>query len=486
MKINKNLATNSSIVITIILILLTTISFFYQKEISVKIDSYYSSVNKYFRSFGNDFSIIKPNPNNKISPYKNLPAEFTHSGSLLFYKPTRNMHINDLAEKSIKYTQFYKLYNLKKSIKEINNISSNTIEANKSIYIPYSLPSYIENLKKHKKTKLKFTKGLYYTGNSIGNANTLKKIINYKNYGINSIVFDIKDITGIITYKSDLKIVNKLNTHKKRSIDNIYKLIRILKQNNIYSIARIAVFHDHLLAKIKPEWTIQSIKTGKSWSLGQKEIWCDPTNKYVQQYNIDIAIEIAKLGVDEIQFDYIRFPTAGNFSDAKFANHYGKMPKEQTISNFLQRAQQQLAKYKTNISIDIFGIVAWSYERDIKKIGQRIEYLAQYSDIISPMLYPSHFNDNFEGHANPGDSPYYFIFNGTKKVQQKSGTTFVRPWLQAFGWRVTNYNANYIIKQIKACYDVNAEGYLFWNASNNYDTVIEALKILNNNTQAAN
>jgi hypothetical protein len=367
---------------------------------------------------------------------------------------------------------------LQKAIKRYNLIETVTVPLGTILFIPYSLPTTIMSLQKEKKSTVIHTRGLYYTGHSIGNAHMLQNITKFSAVGINTIVFDAKDITGHITYHSNIPQVQQLATDRKRTIDNIDAIIRFLKAHDIYTIARIAVFQDHLLAKIKPKWAIRSARTGGRWNPGQKEIWCDPTNKNVQDYNIKIAIELAEKGVDEIQFDYIRFPTKGNLRDAIFAYDYGKQSNTATIAHFLKKAQYELETRNTNLSIDIFGIVAWEQHRDIVKTGQKIELLAQYCDVISPMLYPSHFNDNFRGHARPGDEPYYFIFTGTEKVQEKSGTTLVRPWLQAFGWRVSNYNASYIIEQIKACQDSEAAGYLFWNAANDYKTVYAALQSL--------
>ena len=196
----------------------------------------------------------------------------------------------------------------------------------------------------------------------------------------------------------------------------------------------------------------------------------------MQDYNLQLAIELAEKGVDEIQFDYIRFPTAGDFRDAQFAYSSGVKPNETYIEQYLERAYKEISARNVNFSIDVFGIVAWGHEGDIKKTGQRIELLAKYCDVISPMLYPSHFNDNFDGYAKPGDAPYYFINTGCRKFQEQAGKTPIRPWLQAFGWRVSNYNQAYISEQIRASNDAAACGYLFWNAGNNYDIVLKALK----------
>ena len=180
--------------------------------------------------------------------------------------------------------------------------------------------------------------------------------------------------------------------------------------------------------------------------------------------------------MDEVQFDYIRFPTLGNQDDAVFAYNDGKMERVEVIAGFLKRAHEEIKKAGAFLSIDIFGVVAWGKGVDINTTGQQIALLSQNCDVISPMLYPSHFSDNFDGFKNPGDQPYHFILDGCRKVIELSGgKIIVRPWLQAFGWRVSNFNASYVTAQVKGSNDSGAQGYLFWNASNKYNEVFQSM-----------
>jgi len=312
----------------------------------------------------------------------------------------------------------------------------------------------------------------------------IRNVEKFKRLGINAIVFDAKNILGEISYKSSKPKI-KSYYKGKSTIDNIQNLISSLKKNNIHTIARIAVFKDHQLVKNYPTLSIQSKSTRGRWNRGSKELWCDPTNKDVQDYNIAIAIELAEMGIDEIQFDYIRFPTVGNLRDAKYKYSFGKMKKQNSITHFLKRAYKEISKRKTLLSIDVFGVVAWGKMVDIRRTGQDIRLLSKYCDIISPMIYPSHFNNDFDGIKNPADSPYHFISNGNQKVISLSNKkTIVRPWLQAFKWKVTNYNSDYILKQIKGSLDSSKNGgYLFWNAQNRYGVVYEAMEKLNKQKQ---
>ncbi len=427
----------------------------------------------------NDFKIINVFNNKYLKPYKTIPQDFIHFGNFLFIKAGKGSTVKDIARRSVSYTHFYKAYKLRNAIMEYNGLKGEILPQDMLLYIPYSIPSIIPDPKNSKMPDLIYTRGMYFTGISAGSENFLIMLPALKDLGINTIVFDAKDVTGEVNYYSNVPDAQKYNTHDKRPIENIDKMLSVLKRNGIYTIARIAVFRDQLLCAKNANYAIKSKRTGSTWN-GSKEVWCDPTNKYVQEYNIRLAVELAEKGVDEIQFDYIRFPTKGDLGDAGYVYHYGKMSKEAVITLFLQKAYNEISWKNVRLSIDIFGVVAWEKEIDIEKTGQRVASLSKYCDVISPMLYPSHFEDDFDGFANPGDEPYHFILEGSKKTKLLAGGKPVRPWLQAFNWRVTpsKYNEDYIIKQIAGCRDAGASGYLFWNASNSYDIVYRTLKKL--------
>lgn len=469
---------NRNIYIFALILILISIIFYSSNNfmgLNYIIDSLRSSFTV-FQDKSDKFEIINPSSRRMyIKTYRKIPENFVHSGNFLFYKVNKDKKIRDIANEVISYTHYYNSYKLEKAIKSYNGFKSDTAGKGCAVYIPYSLPAYMPDVKRIVKPDIIDARGLYFTGQAIGNGNIFSRIGRFKSVGINTIVFDVKDVPGEISYFSHVPDVLEYNTHEKRTIDDIGKFIRALKDQGFYLIARIAVFSDHLLCRKRPDFAIRSASTGGIWNPGSKEIWCDPTNKNVQDYNIELAIELCEKGVDEIQFDYIRFPTGGNQNDAVYAYNFGRMSKEETITGFLKRAYQEISGRNVLLSIDVFGVVAWSKEIDIKKTGQRISSLARYCDVISPMLYPSHFNDDFDGIANPGDSPYHFILKGCKKTSELAGGKVIRPWLQAFNWRVSNYNEDYILKQIIGSREGGAFGYLFWNSKSSYDTVYNAL-----------
>ncbi|HPJ42149.1 MAG TPA: putative glycoside hydrolase [Spirochaetota bacterium] len=415
-----------------------------------------------------------------VKTYAELPAGYFHFGSTLLYRAPKNIRLPELLLNSIEYTEFYKLHDYRKAFLNFNRVTGNIVNRGEIVVISTPLHYFSNDVFAGRTPEIKFTRGLYFSGDRAGSPSFLSRLPYFKSIGINSIVFDVKDITGIVHLKnSRVREVKELGLNRDGAIDNLPMLVRQCRKNGIYMIARISVFRDHLLYEMDPSSRIRSGRTGRGWNHGTKELWCDPTNKKVQDYNIALAAELAASGVDEIQFDYIRFPTAGDQDDAIFAWPDGKRSRVDEITGFLKRAHREVASYDAFLSIDIFGVTAWGKDVDIQKLGQQIELLAANCDIISPMLYPSHFNDHFDGFAKPGDHPYHFIFSGCKKVIELAGKkALVRPWLQAFSWRVSRYNAEYILEQVKAANDSGAYGYLFWNASNKYDEVFRAMEEL--------
>ena len=408
--------------------------------------------------------------------FAQLPTEFSHFGPFFLFKAEKDTSADEVAKAAIEYTSVYRISRLKQAIISANSLKDNKILKGQRIIIPDPLDPLLPNPGNSELPALISARGLYMTGRSAGNPVLLEKIPLLKKNGINAVVFDVKDVDGILHYKSRVPLAIKYNLHENAAIDNIDMFIKNLKSMGIYVIARIAVFRDLLLVKNAPELAVRSRSAKKIWK-GGGEVWCDPTNKTVQNYITGLALEIVQKGVDEVQFDYIRFPTGGNIGDAVYSFECGAMSKEEVIASFLKQAYEKISAENARVSIDIFGVVAWGKKTDIDSTGQRIELLSRYCDYISPMLYPSHFNDNFDGYANPADHPYYFISEGNKKVMSllSNREVIIRPWLQAFKWKVTSFGPQYIIKQIKASDDSGAKGYLFWNSSNEYKSVLSAM-----------
>ncbi len=317
-------------------------------------------------------------------------------------------------------------------------------------------------------------RALYFTGLMAGSPNGKKIALHWRATGGNAIVFDIKDSDGIVSFASKQPLAG---VGKHPYIHDLPAWILWLHQHGLYAIARVACFKDSRLVKAHPELAVHS-KEGRLWIEHKAPAWLDPSLPAVQQYNINLAKEVAAMGVDEIQFDYIRFPTEGNQKDTVF--YFQKADPSATradiISSFLYHAQKALRPSGVHISIDVFGVMAWYRNVDLNATGQDIVSLAYFCDAVSPMIYPSHFF-NFDGYKDPGDAPAHFIGAAMDRfsAQLQDTGVVIRPWLQAFAWRAKTFSPNYIRIQVQTARQKNGNGFLLWNAGNKYQVAEEAM-----------
>lgn len=309
-------------------------------------------------------------------------------------------------------------------------------------------------------------KSLYLTAYSAGSAKKIDSIIDLiDKTELNSVVIDIKDYSGKILYDSQIKLVNDLKTDENR-LGDVKKLVEKLHAKNIYVIARQTVFQDPVLAEKKPEWAIKN-KAGGLWRDHKGLAWVDPSKKEVWSYNVAIAKEAIKFGFDEINFDYVRFPSDGNMSQAVYAN--GNEKKYLVMKNFYHFLNIKLSSEPVWISLDMFGFVMEKNGEDDMRIGQRIADAVDEVDYIAPMMYPSHYPAGHLGLQNPASYPAKVFENGMKlgapKFEGKRAQ--VRPWIQAFNLGAV-YDAQKIRAQIDEVEKYASAGWLMWNASNRY------------------
>ena len=317
-------------------------------------------------------------------------------------------------------------------------------------------------------------KALYLTGYNTGNIEKRNEIYRLiEETELNSIVFDVKDDWGNVGYNTGVEFAREIGA------DKIYCDIEILLEEmisrKINSIARIVVFKDSILPKSRPDLAIKDSRTGKPL-YSEGSYWPDIYSEEVWDYHIEIIKELAKKGVKEIQFDYIRAPARGNIYYADYTHNENNNSKVWAITNFLKKVKEETEVYDIKISADVFG---WTFIADNDQgIGQLIEEMAPYLDYIYPMTYPSHYSADFLGYRIPDEHPYevvkYTLENGIPRIDDAKCR--VIPWIQAFSLGV-RYTEVEILEQIRAAEEMGIEGFLCWNALNNYSTVEKALMI---------
>lgn len=323
-------------------------------------------------------------------------------------------------------------------------------------------------------------RGIYMTATSMQIDRFYTLVDGLKKAGGNTVIFDAKDEDGIVSYKSNVPLAKEIGASDHGPLRDLKKRVDYLHANGIHVAGRICLFHDPILAKKRPDLALKT-KAGKPFPEKGKPAWSDPNLPVVQQYNLDLANELAAAGVDEIQFDYIRYPAQGKTREIAYGFDPATKPKHTVITGFLQKAYNELHRKGKLVSIDVYGVIAWQQNIDERITGQRVQDLAKYTDFICPMVYPSHFGAGFDKYRKPADEPYYFVSSGVSRLSKLTAGTGVsiRPWLQAFPWRVSNFGPGYVTTQIKAAHDEKAVGWMMWNAGNKYEAAYSGMKRYN-------
>ncbi len=297
---------------------------------------------------------------------------------------------------------------------------------------------------------------------------------------MNAVVIDIKYDRGETAVKVD-SIYSGIGAYSP--IPELERKIAYLKKHNIKAIARIVCFKDNYLGKFNNYKYAMKYPDNDVFRDLSYSIWVSPYSSFVRNYLIDIAVRTAEIGFDEIQFDYIRFPS--DFPDSNKPKwvtcpEYDGTSKFSIIEDFLKQAYQKVKPLGVQISADVFGYTVWLDSIGI--IGQNIEPMAQYADIIYPMVYPSHFGKNFLNNGTKESRTYNIIYgsgiNGNEKLDNLN--TDIILFLQDFDWRASTMGNDYINNQIQAANDSRVKGFILWNPSSKYNYFDLDKKVMGN------
>lgn len=327
----------------------------------------------------------------------------------------------------------------------------------------------------------KQVKALYMSGWVAGSEkfrDSLVKIVD--DTELNAVVIDIKDSTGRLSFYLDEPLIKGIGSYENR-IKNIRSLTALLHSKNIYIIGRISVFQDPYLTKLKPEWAVKKLSDGGIWKDKKGLSFLDPTNKNVHEYIRALALSSYQEGFDEINLDYIRYPSDGNIKDINYNLKDGKT-RADNIEDFFKYISTEIKKVDNiPLSGDIFGLTTEA--TDDMGIGQVWEKAIPYFDFVCPMVYPSHYPTGYAGYKNPAIYPYEVINKAlisavTKSKAINQDISKIRPWLQDFDLGAT-YTKEMIKKQIKAVYDNGLNSWMLWDPSNKYTPSALELETIN-------
>lgn len=331
--------------------------------------------------------------------------------------------------------------------------------------------------------------GLYMSANTTGIEDSFNTRLDFiLDKGLNSVVIDVKDDFGNVTFKNKIGFADEMGI-SVNYISNLDKVLQTLRDKGIYTIARVVVFRDKVIADVRPDFVTVLNDGELYWERDSKGTpqfcWLNPYNKDVWAYVVDIAEEAAKLGFNEIQFDYIRFPTDANVKNADYTTgNVDNLSYMEIIAEFGRYAMDRLSPYGVTVSADVFGTIIIS-NIDSALIGQDFLELAQIFDVLCPMVYPSHFANDTLGVAVPDLDPYgilnktFALMNEKLAGLEGAKTAVIRPWLQDFTatWlkQYKSYGGAEITAQIKACADNGISEWLMWDPSNKYNGASKGL-----------
>ena len=327
-------------------------------------------------------------------------------------------------------------------------------------------------------------KGIYVTAYSVGYEEKFTKLVDYVDSNdLNAMVIDIKDDMGVVTADFNSED-SHIQENTEEYIPDIKELMDLMEEKQIYPIARIVTFKDTLLANEQPDMSFTE-SDGSVWVASNGESFINPFLKQTWDYAVNVGIEAAKVGFKEIQFDYVRFPEGfevwgdtlnydmGEYADLDMTDDEKRV---QAITDFTAYAKEKLMPYGVDVSVDIFGYTASVIEAS--GIGQNFPQISENVDVISSMIYPSHWGTNYFGIYKPDLYPYELVAEYMKVENELLGTLetppISRPWLQDFtasylgsGFYQT-YGKAQVDAQVQALYDAGVNEFLLWNALNNY------------------
>ena len=321
-------------------------------------------------------------------------------------------------------------------------------------------------------------KAAYLTYYGIGDRGIRERVLGLvARTELNAVVIDVKGDRGLIPYRTSVPLALAAGAQGPVIIKEFDAMLADFKARGIYTIARVVAFKDNVLAHHRPDLAIVDTRTGKPWIDNEKLAWVDPTREEVWDYLIAVAREAIAKGFDEVQFDYVRFPTDGRLSAARYSRPNTQAVRLETIGGFLAKARRELGPTGAFLAADVFGYTAFN-DNDTD-IGQRVEELAPHLDYLCPMVYPSGYHKGIPGVRNPVENPFEVVKESVRLTRKRSAglAVQVRPWLQdfrdyAFDRRI--FGPREVRAQIRGSDEGGGSGWMLWNPRNDYTA--DALK----------
>jgi hypothetical protein len=355
--------------------------------------------------------------------------------------------------------------------------------------LTFKMPGYkltkmpVENaLKKDMALEQFKAEAMYVTANYASSPDLFEPLLEFATKSrINSIVLNVQDDASAWVF--DVKNKDAIAADNTDIfVPQMPELVKKLKDKGFYTIARVVTFQQKKMAEARPDWAVKSSTSGKPWKGGYaaQQRWLDASNPAAQDHIIEMTKEVLALGFDEIQYDYIRFPSdpaPSESGDMVFSG--GPLTdtgKVLALQSFFKKAHDLIEPTDAFMSADVFGYTLWP-DRDgepiLGVIGQVPRYLMPYTDYLCPMIYPSHFSPGEQGCAKPAQCAYKLVHKSGEYAQKifEGQRAKYRPWLQDFDWPGADYTSpgtTKVTEQLQAARETGAWGWQWWDAANEY------------------
>ena len=328
-------------------------------------------------------------------------------------------------------------------------------------------------------------RALYVNGWASGSHSRMAELVRIADATeINTFIIDVKESDTFLTYDGTaIPLAKEIGADQRPATKWLRTLIDTLRVHKIYSVARIVVFKDRMLAEKKPEFAIRHVNGGL-WRDKKGGAWVNPYDQRVWEYNVAIAKEAIEMGFSEVQWDYVRFPDVTNTMRATmtYPGANGKT-RQDNIRDFILYSKKALASYQVPVTADVFGLV--THDVADVQIGQHWETVITAADAVLPMVYPSHYANGHYGFPRPGAVPYQLIRVAltdavvrTKFVADSAKVPVgeIRPWLEAMSIRGNEYGPAEVRAQIQATYDAGLKSWALWSPGSKFEPFIGALR----------
>lgn len=279
---------------------------------------------------------------------------------------------------------------------------------------------------------------------------------------LNGVVIDVKGDKGRLAFPPSNRTAREAGAFRTDLMD-LKEVLAFCQEHNLYTIARLVVFKDPVLAAARPEWALHR-SDGTLWQDHGGAAWVNPYLQEVWEYNFSLAREVADLGFDEVQLDYLRFPSDGAVGEIDYGQESTRKTRMAAIREFSAAFASAMRDKVVFTAADVFGLTVTVHPESDMGIGQRVADIAPFVDYLCPMVYPSTFTPGNLGLENPYASPYEVVYRSVQEaVRRVPVTTRVRPWLQYY-----SYGLDDLLEQKKAARDAGGFGWMFWNGQGNY------------------